>query len=433
MPRKQSLLDVDHPLAPTNPAHYLRSEEHTYRVKNKIGEGSFSVVHTAARNRDQRVVALKAIKNAQDAVRIRDEMRALRLLEGCKHVVHLVDVILHQQQFVILVMPYFEHHSFTHALHHNRFDQTHTRAYMRGLFMALKHIHDRDFIHRDIKPSNVLYNFDTQQTMVVDFGLVQRVARPVAMGKTGASFLSDDNSKGPNCDYKSQHTPPNKGERSREEHLAPCHADTQVVVRRVVRPRTSPIAGGLANRREEPELRRKVAKREGTAGFRAPEVLIKSEKQGFALDIWSAGIIFLCFLLRRYPIFSAPSDDAALVEILSLMDLLGGERKAEAAWAGCAELLGTRISVSRGGLGASAQWRGALGVGGASLQEQRVALNSQLDASGSAATFLLRRCLSLDPSCRASAAEILKMPYFVDPLLQCVSPQVQCSESETGL
>jgi serine/threonine protein kinase len=62
----------------------------------------------------------------------------------------------------------------------------------------------------------------------------------------------------------------------------------------------------------------KVA-RAGTPGFRPPEVLLKSEHQSTAVDIWAAGVIFLCMLSRTYPFFRAQDDMHALAEIMTLM------------------------------------------------------------------------------------------------------------------
>lgn len=42
----------------------------------------------------------------------------------------------------------------------------------------------------------------------------------------------------------------------------------------------------------------------GSSGFRAFEVLLKCQNQSTALDIWSAGIIFLCLLSGTYPFLS---------------------------------------------------------------------------------------------------------------------------------
>ncbi|XP_031415569.1 cell division cycle 7-related protein kinase isoform X1 [Clupea harengus] len=61
-----------------------------------------------------------------------------------------------------------------------------------------------------------------------------------------------------------------------------------------------------------------VAPRAGTPGFRAPEVLIKFQKQGTAIDMWAAGVILLSLLSGRYPFFKASDDLVALAQIMTI-------------------------------------------------------------------------------------------------------------------
>eukprot|EP00079_Xenopus_tropicalis_P024047 XP_012816569.1 PREDICTED: cell division cycle 7-related protein kinase isoform X1 [Xenopus tropicalis] len=63
---------------------------------------------------------------------------------------------------------------------------------------------------------------------------------------------------------------------------------------------------------------RQVAPRAGTPGFRAPEVLTKCPHQTTAIDMWSAGIIFLSLLSGRYHFFNAADDMNALAQIMTI-------------------------------------------------------------------------------------------------------------------
>jgi len=58
--------------------------------------------------------------------------------------------------------------------------------------------------------------------------------------------------------------------------------------------------------------------RAGTRGFRAPEVLARyrKEDQTVAIDVWSAGVVLLCILSRRYPFFSGKNDIHGIAEIM---------------------------------------------------------------------------------------------------------------------
>ncbi|XP_063110222.1 cell division cycle 7-related protein kinase isoform X2 [Cavia porcellus] len=64
--------------------------------------------------------------------------------------------------------------------------------------------------------------------------------------------------------------------------------------------------------------RQQVAPRAGTPGFRAPEVLTKCPNQSTAIDMWSAGVIFLSLLSGRYPFYKASDDLTALAQIMTI-------------------------------------------------------------------------------------------------------------------
>uniref|UniRef100_F7E9B3 non-specific serine/threonine protein kinase n=1 Tax=Ornithorhynchus anatinus TaxID=9258 RepID=F7E9B3_ORNAN len=64
--------------------------------------------------------------------------------------------------------------------------------------------------------------------------------------------------------------------------------------------------------------KQQVAPRAGTPGFRAPEVLTKCPNQTTAIDMWSAGVIFLSLLSGRYPFYKASDDLTALAQIMTI-------------------------------------------------------------------------------------------------------------------
>ena len=72
-------------------------------------------------------------------------------------------------------LPYFQHEDFRD--YHHDLSIPEIKTYMRALILAMEHVHAHGIIHRDVKPSNFLYNRETQQGVLVDFGLAQvRVA-----------------------------------------------------------------------------------------------------------------------------------------------------------------------------------------------------------------------------------------------------------------
>lgn len=72
------------------------------------------------------------------------------------------------------------------------------------------------------------------------------------------------------------------------------------------------------------------APRAGTQGFRPPEVLLKVPAQTTAVDVWAAGVVLISVLSARYPFFRAPSDCAALAELIDLLGTRPLQRAAQA-------------------------------------------------------------------------------------------------------
>lgn len=52
-------------------------------------------------------------------------------------------------------------------------DTDHIRKYMCVLLRALADIHARGIIHRDVKPANFLFDYETGEGVLCDFGLAE--------------------------------------------------------------------------------------------------------------------------------------------------------------------------------------------------------------------------------------------------------------------
>ncbi|GAA6048112.1 hypothetical protein JCM3770_000197 [Rhodotorula araucariae] len=161
------------------------------------------------------------------------------------------------------------------------------------------------------------------------------------------------------------------------------------------------------------------ANRAGTRGFRAPEVLLKCPDQTVALDIWSAGIILLCFLTRRFPFFNSNDDTEALAEITAIF----GKRKMERCAALHNRTFQTNIREYDSPVHAN------LHVLVRTLNPPFIVENSPdpygpipaslesiaawyEDSEVSQVIDLMKRCLELDCTKRWTAQECLEHPFF---------------------
>ncbi|KAF2808049.1 kinase-like protein [Mytilinidion resinicola] len=268
-----------------------------YRLINRIGEGTFSTVYKAedlqyskysndwdvesGPRKKARFVAIKKIYVTSSPIRIFNELELLHDLKDSDSVCPLITAFRDQDQ-VIAILPYFQHRDFREYFRDMSFSDM--RRYFQSLFTALSAVHAHGILHRDIKPTNFLYNPVEARGVLVDFGLAEREGTD---HHHCPCELSSDQRR-----YKIEHS---------------VHAATQASAPNMIP--TYPKNDSRGSRR---------ANRAGTRGFRAPEVLLKCTAQTTALDMWSAGVILLTFLSRRFPFFHSADDIDALLEITNI-------------------------------------------------------------------------------------------------------------------
>lgn len=144
-----------------------------FDLLGKVGEGTFSTVHLAALKRDpSRMFAVKHLVPTCHPTRIIRELQCLQTIGGQDNVIG-VNVCLRSEDCVVFVMPYLPHQKFSSYVF--KMDPAEVQLYMKHLLIALKRVHSFGIIHRDVKPSNFLYNRDTKQFLLIDFGLAQPV------------------------------------------------------------------------------------------------------------------------------------------------------------------------------------------------------------------------------------------------------------------
>ncbi|CCH44452.1 Cell division control protein [Wickerhamomyces ciferrii] len=273
-----------------------------YRLIDKIGEGTFSTVYKAEditgktrylmgdsiwsspdikkrkthKKPSTVYVALKRIYVTSSPQRIFNELNLLYILSGSSRIAPLLEALRFQDQ-IIAVLPYYAHSDFREFFRDLPLEGI--KVYMFEMFEALNFVHDKKIIHRDIKPTNFLYDPFKKRGVLVDFGLAEQEFPPTTHDTNAVNYCPCVN---------------------RERY-----ANVDVVKGY---PKDDPRPGRRANRA-------------GTRGFRAPEVLFKCPNQSRKIDIWSAGVILLTLLTRRFPFFNSPDDIDALVELTTIFGL----------------------------------------------------------------------------------------------------------------
>jgi cell division control protein 7 len=308
-------------------------------------------------------VAIKKIYVTSSPARIQNELELLHDLTGCKSVVPLITAFRYQDQ-VVAILPYFQHVDFREYFRTLKINDI--VLYFKSLFNALSHVHRHNIIHRDIKPTNFLYDYNKGRGVLCDFGLAEREG-------TDSSYCI--------CVGHAQTKNPLRG-------LAQQHELSQ----------------GYPKNDSRPARR---ANRAGTRGFRAPEVLFKCTSQSTKIDIWSAGVILLTILSKRFPFFNSSDDVDAIIEIATIF----GKAKMRA----CAQLHGCTFETTIPTIGEKGftlekiiLWATNRLQSGSSSQN----LEDQLPPGEALAIQFLQRCFELNPANRISADEALKHEFL---------------------
>ncbi|KAI0869523.1 putative cell cycle protein kinase [Hypoxylon argillaceum] len=378
-----------------------------YRLIKRIGEGTFSTVYkaedirydhyvnswdidaddgqwtppplrsasgshlnhtTRPPRRKPKFVAIKKIYVTSSPARILNELELLHDLRASPSVCPLITAFRESDQ-VLLILPYFRHQDF--RKYYPRMNVYDTRVYLRALFTALAAVHARGIIHRDIKPTNFLYDPDKKRGVLVDFGLAERE------GTDTKPCL--------------------------------CHEDRQVRKHRLQQAvafnslHTAGQQPGFPKQDTRPSRR---ANRAGTRGFRAPEVLFKCTEQTAKIDVWSAGVILLTVLCKRFPFFNSADDVEAMIEIATIF---GSKRMRLAGQLHGCMFDATIPTISSQGFSFEKimLWSTCRSDGG------RDGSASALSAEEKEAVEFLARCMDLDPTRRISAEEALRHPFLM--------------------
>ncbi|KAM4873044.1 cell division cycle 7-related protein kinase isoform 2-T2 [Thomomys bottae] len=338
-----------------------------FKIKDKIGEGTFSSVYLAtaqSQEGTEEEIALKHLIPTSHPVRIAAELQCLTVAGGQDNVMG-VKYCFRKNDHVVIAMPYLEHESFLDILNSLSFQEV--QEYMFNLLKALNRIHQFGIVHRDVKPSNFLYNRHLKKYALVDFGLAQGTSDTKidllkcvqseaqhelnkCRGITGNKIsLGGSAPKGldPQATTKPSAKRPCGNEQIQtkqgKDGKLIKHSKTVDVLSRKLAPKkksssTKVMTGGVIKKTTSSgtahptcdcyatdrvcsvclSRRQQIAPRAGTPGFRAPEVLTKCPNQTTAIDIWSAGVIFLSLLSGRYPFYKASDDLTALAQIMTI-------------------------------------------------------------------------------------------------------------------
>ena len=147
-----------------------------YEIREVIGVGGTSVVYKAYDNVDDKIVAVKILKDEfcrdeEFVRRFKNESKAVAILSH-PNIVKVYDVGF-GKNIKYIVIEYIEGITLKKYIENHRpLDWNLAVHFIRQILQALEHAHSRGIIHRDIKPQNIML-LKNGQIKVMDFGIAR--------------------------------------------------------------------------------------------------------------------------------------------------------------------------------------------------------------------------------------------------------------------
>ena len=142
-------------------------------------ESANSLVYRAIREADNQPIILKLLKESyptpQELVRYRTEYRITQELKE-PGVVRVYDLQKYQNSLVMFVED-FGGESLTIWMQQRSFTLEEFLLLAIATTKTLGQIHRANIIHKDINPSNIVYNPQTKQLKIIDFGISTQLSR----------------------------------------------------------------------------------------------------------------------------------------------------------------------------------------------------------------------------------------------------------------
>jgi HEAT repeat protein/tRNA A-37 threonylcarbamoyl transferase component Bud32 len=162
-------------------------KEGKYEIKKKLGQGGYGTVYLA-NDRSGRHVAIKTLhehlRENEDYERFeQDFMNEARRLAEFSHLPFIVSIyeVIKEGDTWGIVMEYVDGKNLDLL---GIISEELALLYIRQISSALSEVHEKGLLHRDIKPSNILVRNETNEAILVDFGIAREFTAKIIQTQT---------------------------------------------------------------------------------------------------------------------------------------------------------------------------------------------------------------------------------------------------------
>jgi formylglycine-generating enzyme required for sulfatase activity/tRNA A-37 threonylcarbamoyl transferase component Bud32 len=153
-----------------------------FLIKKVLGAGGFGITYLVIEQQTNKPYVIKTLNHLQQSRedfidRQEKFVNEALILKGCRHP-HIVQVyeLIQEDGLWGIVMEYIEGEELAHYTDEKgQLAESEALIYIDQMSQALAYVHQQGFLHRDIKPHNILLRKNTQEAVLIDFGLAREV------------------------------------------------------------------------------------------------------------------------------------------------------------------------------------------------------------------------------------------------------------------
>ena len=141
-----------------------------YTISRRLGRGKYSNVFKGYLESGKPCV-VKVLKPVRPT-KIANEISILKDLRGGPYTPQLLDIVSDpESRSIALVLDWSENRQISEVL--PKMTTVDIAHYIKCVLEALVFAHDHGIMHRDVKPGNIMYDWDTKEVKLIDWGLAE--------------------------------------------------------------------------------------------------------------------------------------------------------------------------------------------------------------------------------------------------------------------